>query len=535
MVREIDRRRFLQTACALAVAGTVPAWAQSGARRPPYARGGRFAQSVASGQPSTSGATLWTRLEGVDRTVRLQVEISPDEDFRRLIYRQDVVADAARDFTVHHRADHRVLQPGEQYFYRFATCDESSPVGRFRTARPADSREPVRIAFFSCQRYPRGYFTPHAALLNEDVDLIVSLGDYIYETGERVRYPDRADRTGADGNGEVQTLAEYRDKYTLYHSDPHLQALRAKHPMVAIWDDHEFENNYAGDGPSPNPEERTVSRRRVSFGERQGAAYAAFFEHLPVLRTADFPRIYGSIPLGGNAEVFLLDTRQYRDEQPCGDVTIQPCDPADRENPARTLLGPAQKAWLKGGLERSTAAWKIVANQVMIMSLDVPARSPVNPDQWDGYAAERRELLEHVSARGVKDVTFLTGDIHTFFAGNVTPSGREGAPPVDGVPVATEFVGGSVTSEGIGDDFRLNEAGVAGELSTEAGVRANNPHIKAADLIHRGYGVLEATQQELKVRFRAVRSVAEPRSEVFTTKEFRVARGSANVENAGPV
>ena len=186
--------------------------------------------------------------------------------------------------------------------------------------------------------------------------------------------------------------------------------------------------------------------------------------------------------------MFLLDTRQYRDEQPCGDVTIQPCDPADRENPARTLLGPAQKAWLKDGLQRSRAAWKVVANQVMIMSLDVPARSPVNPDQWDGYAAERRELLEHVSARGIKDVTFLTGDIHTFFAGNVTPSGREGAPPVDGVPVATEFVGGSVTSEGIGDDFGLkrgrpgggavDRGGRAGQQPAHQGRRSDPPRLR---------------------------------------------------------
>ena len=531
MSLEIDRRRFLQYAGALAVAGAVPAWAQA-PRRPPLARGATFGQSVASGQPGLNGATLWTRLEGMDRTVRLQIEISPDEDFRRLIYRQDVVADADRDFTVHHRADHQVLRPGEQYFYRFVTCDGGSPVGRFRTARPADSQEPVRIGFFSCQRYPRGYFTPHAALLDEDVDLIVSLGDYIYESAEAVRRPDRADRTGADGNGEVQTLAEYRDKYRLYHSDQHLLDLRARHPLLAIWDDHEFENNYAGDAQSPNPDEVNVERRRVPFAERQGAAYTAFFEHLPVLRTADFPRIYGTVPLGGNAELFLLDTRQYRDEQPCGDVTIQPCDPADRENPARTLLGAAQKAWLKEGLERSPAAWKLVANQVMIMSLDVPARSPVNPDQWDGYAAERREVLEHVAARGVKDVSFLTGDIHTFFAGNVTPSGREGAPPVDGVPVATEFVGGSMTSEGIGDEFSFGQTGPAGELSSEGGVRANNPHIKAADLIHRGYGVLEATPQELRVRFRGVRSVDEPRSEAFTIKEFRVARGAAAVETS---
>jgi alkaline phosphatase D len=525
----LDRRRFLQAACALAVAGTVPAWAQ-GSRRPPLARGAVFPHGVSSGQPATTGATLWTRLEGLDRTARLQVEISRDEDFRSVLYRQDVVADADRDFTVHHRAEHPVLRPGEQYFYRFATCDESSVVGRFRTARPPDSREPVRVGFFSCQRYPRGYFTPHMALAMEDVDLVVSLGDYVYEEVEPVPIPERRDATGADGNGEVQTLPEYRSKYHLYHSDANLQELRRLHPLAAIWDDHEVVNNYAADQPSPSPNEANVSRRRVPLLERRAAGYAAFFEHLPILRTADFPRIYGSVPLGGTAEVFLLDTRQYRDRQPCGDEILVPCDPADREDPRRTMLGAAQKAWLKAGLERSPAAWKLVANQVMVMSLDVPARSPANPDQWDGYAAERRELLEHCAARGVRDVAFLTGDIHTFFAGNVTPSGREGVPPVDGVPVATEFVGGSMTSEGIGDRADLDRAGRAGDLTGEAGVRANNPHIKAADIVHRGYGVLEATPEELRVRFQAARTVTEPRSAMFTTRAFRVRRGVPDVE-----
>ena len=163
---------------------------------------------------------------------------------------------------------------------------------------------------------------------------------------------------------------------------------------------------------------------------------------------------------------------------------------AEANAPGRTLLGGAQKAWLKGELERSRATWKVVANQVMIMALDVPARTTVNPDQWDGYGAERRELLEFVQARGIKDVTFVTGDIHTFFAGNVTPSGREGVPAVDGTPAATEFVAGAITSKGLEETLPA-EGPVAGP-TTEAGVRANNPHILQADLARRGYAVLEA-------------------------------------------
>jgi alkaline phosphatase D len=521
----MDRRAFLKAAAGGAALAALPAPAIA-ARRPrgraprlPLIRGAEFRQSVASGFPATNGATLWTRLEGLPRSARLQVEIATDADFRRVVYRRTVVADAARDATVHHRAAHRVLRPGEQYFFRFFTCDRDSPVGRFRTARPADSREPLRVGFFSCQRYPRGYFTPHEALAREDLDLVLSLGDYIYEQPEPVEIPDRRDATGATGDGEVQTLGEYRAKYALYHSDPALLAVRAQHPLVAVWDDHEAENNYAGDRPSENPEEAAdPARRRVPFAERRANAYRAFFEHMP-RAAAGAPRIYGSLRLGRGAEVLLLDTRQYRDPQPCGDVTIRPCPETERNDPNRTLLGAEQKAWLKDALVRSPATWKLVANQVMMMSLDVPARSPVNPDQWDGYGAERRELLGFARDRGVRNIAFLTGDIHTFFAGQVTPSGREGVPAIDGEPVATEFVGGSMTSDGLG-----------GGRAFADGARANNPHFVFADTDRRGYGILEARPDELLVSFKGPETVKRPGSPVRTLAQFRVRSGTPRVE-----
>jgi alkaline phosphatase D len=519
------RRSFLAAGAAGAGAlllGRDPAAlrAQSAPSSLPLIRGARFTESVASGQQATNGITLWTKLSGVERTARLQVEISRDEDFRSVLYRQDVVADAERGFAVHHRAEHPVLRPGEQFFYRFFTCDESSPVGRFRTARPADSAEPVRIGFFSCQAYEAGFYTAHAGLANEpDLDLVVCLGDYIYE---RPFYDDtgvREDRLGANRDGEVQTLDEYRAKYALYHSDQRLLEVRRKFPMIAIWDDHEVEDNYAADRPGD-----ATRQVRVPFLERRTAGYRAFFEHMPRVRVAEEPdRTYGSIPLGRNAELFLMDQRQYRDDQPCGDEFFVPCPEADA--PGRTMLGAAQKAWFKERVAASPAAWKVVASQVMFMALDGPARNGINKDQWDGYGAERAEILQHVADARVQGLTFVTGDIHTFFAGNVTPTGRQGL-PTDPPPVATEFVGGSVTSEGI-----LPEAGREGSaLLVDTAILANNPHIKYANEVFKGYGVLEAYPRELRVAFRAARTVKQDTSDVFDLVRFRVDRERPEVE-----
>lgn len=529
MVDPMDRRTFLVAAAAGGAALLTPR-ARAGQSDTGLARGGAFRQSVASGQPTPGAVTLWTRIEDVDRAARMQVEVSPDADFRRTIYRRTITAHAEEDFTVSHRVAAEAFAPGERYFYRFHTCEQDSPVGRFRLPPPPDSNEPIRIAFFSCQRWERGYFTPHAGLAAEpDLDLAICLGDYVYEEATTRNTNGRVDTTGANRDAEVQTLAEYRDKYRLYHSDPDLLAVRATVPLMSIWDDHEAENNYAGDEPSNNDGEENVTMpRRVPFPERRANAYRAFFEHMPRVRDpAEADRIYGSLRLGGNAELMLLDTRQYRDQPPCGGEAGSRCPDAERFAPGRTLLGAEQLAWLKRGLTGSSAAWKLVGNQVMIMGLDLPRGNAVNPDQWDGYAAERQDLLRTVQAAGTQDIAFLTGDIHTFFAGNVTPTGRQD--PVAGpVAAATEFVSGSITSGGFLDDTGIREE--SGSTPLNVALEANNPHLRFVNGNLKGYGVLTATREELRVDYRAVRSVEQPRSEAFTLAAFRVRRGAAEVE-----
>jgi phosphodiesterase/alkaline phosphatase D-like protein len=259
----------------------------------------------------------------------------------------------------------------------------------------------------------------------------------------------------------------------------------------------------------------------VSFLERRRAGYLAFFESMPVRRRHDDPfRIYGSFRIG-QTEMFMLDTRQYRDALACRPVT--PCPQG--EAPGRSILGADQRDWLKGALAGSGANWKVLANQVMMMSLDVPSGVPINADQWDGYAAERSELMQHLVDSGVEDVTVLTGDIHTFFAGTVTTTGD-----ISGGGAATEFVGGSITSTGIAEDLEKRGLPRDTEGSQEAGLRRMNPHIAYAQLSAKGYGVLEVHPDELLVTYRSPETVLEPESKVTTLASFRVARGSTEVE-----
>ena len=526
MTASLDRRSFLHRAGvgagALILGGRAvwPDAALTRRRRIPRARTGVFREGIAAGEPTTRGATLWTRLGGYRSDRRIALEVARDPGFERVVVRKDLRALARRDHTVKLRLRDRRLKPGEQYFYRFETRERSSPVGRFRTLRPPDSREPVRIAFFSCQDWQAGYYGAHHTIADlDDLDLVVCLGDYIYE--RNFYEGPREDRLGKNRDGEVQTREEYRAKYRLYRSDPDLRAMHAAHPFVAIWDDHEVEDNYAADEPGEATQEQ-----RVPFAERRTNAYRAFNEYMPFFdpeRGGEL-RIYRSFRIGRTAELFTLDQRQYRDDQPCGDELFVPCPEAESE--PRRYLGERQKEWFKGRLERSRAEWKLVANQLMIMALDTPQGTAINKDSWDGYGVERREVLGHVQDRNIQNVSFLTGDIHTFFAGDV---GVDGRGPES---VATEFVGGSVTSLGIPETIQSATGAPLTKEQTEAittNINIPNPHLKYDEQESRGYGILEASPAELRVEFKAV-DAHERSTDARTIGKFRVESGEPRVE-----
>jgi len=491
--------------------------------RVPIATAGSFEHGVASGFPRPKGAVLWTRLTGLDRTSRVNFEVARDADFRRIVRSDRAHAFAKRDFTIH--AEVGGLKPATEYHYRFFTKEGESTVGRFRTAPPPDSMQPVRVGFYSCQSYEAGFFNAHAALAEEpDLDLVVCLGDYIYEQNFYDGPEERRDTTGSNGDGDVQTLGEYRDKYRLYQADPDLQAMQAAHPLVSIWDDHEVEENNAGQRPSSKADEGEDgggTPRRIPYLERRRNAYHTFFEAMPRKRIKRDPdRIYGRARLGRMADLFLLDTRQYRDQQPCGDQIAVPCP--DTDDPSRVLLGAEQKGWLKQSLERSPATWKLLGNQIMLMGFDSAPGVTLNVDGWDGYAAERRELMEHVLEKDVANVVSLVGDVHTFFAGQVTPSGRLGPPPA-----AVEFVGGSMTSFGVNDTFNLTPQQFA--LIADRGL-LTNPHWTYANFVEKGYGVVSMNAEEIVCEYKAVATTAERNRESFSLAKFRVAAGSHEVE-----
>jgi alkaline phosphatase D len=255
---------------------------------------------------------------------------------------------------------------------------------------------------------------------------------------------------------------------------------------------------------------------------------------MPRAATGD---IYGSVPLGA-AELFLLDTRQYRDDQPCNpsdSFVSNPCPPTDYDKPGRTLLGAQQKAWLKGALSGSQAQWKLIANQVMITSLDAPPHNPINTDSWDGYGAERAELIDFIGANGIDDVSFITGDIHTYFTGEVTRTGRHG--PTDGPVRATEFVCSAITSPGIVDRVADTEPErVAAATASDAAVLGNNPQIVYSNQAYKGYGIVEARGDELHVTYRAAHETRREPAESFTLRSFRVEAGRAAViDDGGPL
>lgn len=503
---ESTRRELLRDGAVagtgLALWATTPGWAR--ARPPGLTRGGAFRQGVAAGLPGPHGIALWTRVEDLEQGARMRLEIATDRGFRHVVHSQRVRTIPRSDQTVKVPIRSPVLRPHEQYFYRFETATEHSPVGRFRTLPPTDSHAPLRIGFFGCQSYTEGFWAAHRGLAAEDdLDLVICLGDYIYEYQRGVTNV-RNDTIGTEG--EARSLADYRAKFRLYRSDPLLRNLHSRHAMMFLWDDHEVVNDYWRNG-----QEGAV---RPNFAKRRADAYRAWFEHQPIPRIRrGSSRIYRSLRIGTLAELLFLDERQYRDAQPCEDRFLAPCP--DKDTPGRTMLGAGQKRWLKSRLVQSRADWKVLVNGVMMMGQDLPTPGSVAwTDVWDGYGAERKEIVSYWIRKGIRDVLVITGDDHDNYAGTVTTTGHN-----DGTPGAIEFVVPSISSDN--NNEYLGGTGAA----FESLARTNNPHFEMVDWIRHGYCVLELNRREARIDYRHVASKLDPRSPTSTTYRFRVPRG----------
>ncbi|MFF1818855.1 alkaline phosphatase D family protein [Kribbella sp. NPDC058245] len=513
----VTRRTVLGTVGVLGAAAAVPLEAfgtptlrTAADASPTLVAGATFPEGVMAGVPRTDGAMLWTRVpRGLfDGDAELAVVVSKNRDLSRPVIVETVIAEKQWDGCVHYPANG--LAAGAEYFYQFRGKDKVSPVGRFQTLRPADSNQPVRIGFFTCQGFTEGYYSVHKHLAEEELDLVVCLGDYVYEaTVPGVR--------GIDLNLYPQVLPSMRAKYTLYRSDENLKAMHAQHAFLPLWDDHEFRNNYT---------KNKWSLPELFFQEKKSAAWHTWFERMPVPRwTDDMTRTYRSLRLGKTVELFAIDNRQYKDDQPCNDGSGVVCEAADATG--RSMLGPDQKAWLENGLRSSGARWKVLANPNMMMGMVTGANGErAFMDTWDGYGAERTELLS-LAADRVSDLVVVTGDDHDTFSGELWNTGF--APGTPGNPAGTkragvEFVVPSVSSTNTGD--------LQGEAKAKAEEQKRlqyNPHLKQIDMRQHGYGVLEVTRDEASLSYRAVDKL-HPDAGVSTSYQLRTGRGSARLE-----
>ena len=506
----IERRRFLSLASLAALASR--AFAQ--ARKPRF-KTNPFTLGVASGDPSPDGFVLWTRLateplsdgELGEEEIAVHWEVAADSAFRRVVKSGTAVADPRLAHSVH--VEVSGLEADSWYWYRFAAGDDESGPGRARTV-PAPSAMPGRmaLAFASCQHFETGYYTAYEHMAAENPDLVFHLGDYIYEgaANPRVR---------AHQGGELHALGDYRKRYALYRTDADLQAAHAACPWVVTWDDHEVDNNYAA---SVSEEPGVL---RDAFLERRANAYQAYYEHMP-LRAAQIPRgssmlLYRSLSFGMLARFAVLDTRQYRSDQPCGDRTKPPC--AGTADPDASLLGEGQQDWLFTGLRRSRAAWNVLPQQIMMARVDRAPGEDVtySMDQWAGYDAPRDRLLRFLGESGARNPVVLTGDIHSNWVNDLLEDFDDPGSRV----VATEFVGTSISSGGDGGP----------NAKYAEGVMSDNPFVKLHNA-QRGYVSCELTPGLWTSRYRVIDSVTRRGAPRETLAEFVVEAGRPGAQRA---
>ena len=513
----MTRRSFLAAAAA-AVGGSLVSCGTGASRLPDDP----FNLGVASGDPSADGFVLWTRLAlrpleigggMAPEAVKVLWEVAEDEQFTHGVRSGDAPALPELAHSVH--VEVSGLQPDRPYWYRFRVGDAWSDVGRTRTT-PAPGAAPARVRFgvASCNSFQDGHFTAFDHMLAENFDLVFHLGDYIYEG------PSPANKVRKHLGPECMTLDAYRQRYAQYKTDPALRALHAAAPWVFTPDDHEFDNNCAGAIPElPKPGEPKVSTE--DFLKRRAAAYQAMYENMP-LRLASRPQgpdmqLYRKIAWGRLADFFVLDTRQYRTDQPSGDGNKPPAP--EQLDPNGSLMGAAQRDWLFDGLVRSGAGWNVLAQQVMTARVD---RKPgdgvlVSMDQWPGYEFERRRLLKHLHDRKILNAVALAGDIHTNWANDLIAD-FDG---LDGRVVGTEFVGTSISSGGDGlekpKDLDL--------------ILKDNPFVKFHNA-ERGYLSCEAAAGIFLTNYRTVPYVVKPGAPVTTRASFLVEQGKPGVKRA---
>lgn len=506
-----------------------------------------FAHGVASGDPLSDRVILWTRISVASPgTLNLSWEVASDANFGVIVARGEASTGPEQDYTV--KVDATGLQPSSVYFYRFYVGLEPSPTGRTKTL-PVGSVSQLRLGVVSCSNFPAGYFNVCAELAKRtDIDVVLHLGDYIYEFG-RVGFASQLaialDRESQPPR-ELLTLDDYRRRHAQYRTDLDLIALHAKMPVIAVWDDHDVADN-AWSGGAANHDPATEG----SFVARRAAAIQAYREWLPVRMPdpADPLKIYRSFDFGSLASLHMLDTRLIgRDQQ----VTLQQYLDGAASGASRQLLGAEQSDWLSARLAASGATWQVLGNQVLMARMEIPLsvasaftaetvgefllaqstpeplrsdsqrallaqrRVPYNLDAWDGYPAARETVLAAARSLG-KNLVSLAGDTHNAWASNLTDAA--------GQRVGVEFAVASISSPGLEVLLPL----ISGPVLTDAFPKMVRD-LRYAETSKRGYLVLTLTPSEARADWTEVNTVFSRTYTARVAMSLHALPGAANLD-----
>ena len=550
----LPRRTVLATGAAgaavLPVVGRTPALGQPDDRV--------FAHGVASGDPAPHAVVIWTRVtptraatpgSGRGPHVTVRWEVATDPGFRRVIRRGGFSTGPSRDHTV--KVDVTGLRPATWYHYRFSYDGSRSRVGRTRTA-PGRRATPKHLRFgvVSCANWQAGWFSVYRHLAQrDDLHAVLHLGDYLYEyaPGQYGYGSSDEDIRPHDPPREMVSISDYRRRHAQYKTDPDLQDLHAKYPWIITWDDHEVTNDQWRDGgENHQPDEGDYQRRRAR-------AHRAFDEWMPLRMdgTADLrdgTRLFRRLSFGRLAEISMLDLRSYRDEQVFTPAPPAPFPNGEVSDPGRTILGTAQLRWLRDSLRRTRPQWKVIGNPAMIAPVNFGALpddlvqpvndvtglvpedgAPYNVDQWDGYTADRDRVLHHIRDQGIKDVVFVTGDIHSGWACELPLDASDYAYENPArVSAGVEFVCSSVTSNNL-KDITGDPSG-ATSTAVEEGIKANNRHIRYLNFDDHGFSVLDLNAERAQMDWFIIGDRADRDTEVTYETSWQTRSGTSHVE-----
>jgi alkaline phosphatase D len=588
----MDRRSFLRSSMYFTVVSATASLAACGSSDPDTTvpkDSFSFPLGVASGDPKDSSVVFWTRclsLKGVE-TIALRLEVSASTSFDTLVARADLSASRQYDFTV--RAKVTGLTPGTRYYYRFVSGQDASVTGTTKTA-PALASAPasMKVAWLTCQDWSVNHWAAMDLIAAEELDFLVHLGDYIYETvgatfqsgaaeaaHGKITLPNGTARTGSETGVYATSLEDYRTLYRTYRGDARLQELHRKFPMIAIWDDHEFSDDCWQDHQTyTNANKQETARRR--------SATQAWAEYMPIdfgdvsfdlsKPSYDNIRIYRDFHFGSLMHLVMTDERLYRDDHVVGEAelaTLIGHDPLQGDDKigaryfvplpilnqfegldsfvlkrAPSILGPTQAQWWKDTMKASTATWKVWGNEVTLnrMWIDLRASAPppynnqyvVNADAWDGYPSHRAELMTHLKTNGIKNVVAITGDLHAFQCGTI----RDNPDPAVGVAVAVDFVAAGISSDSF---YRYLHDGagatplaplVASPAVFDAVIRGNNPDFAYADHDAQGFAIATVTASAFTVMFNKVKPLnadgSKPASPLLKRTRITLALGSTS-------